>query len=99
MASDVLVLGGGFAGVWSAAGAMRVIREAGAALSDVRVTLIDAGDDMVIRPRLYEAEPERMRGPLDRVLGPIGVRRIAATVTGIDTTAHLVTAVDRAGSP
>jgi NADH:ubiquinone reductase (H+-translocating) len=99
MASDVLVLGGGFAGVWAAAGAMRVRREARAANSEVRVTLVDGGDDMVIRPRLYEAAPEQMRVPLDRVLGPIGVRRIAATVTGIDTTAHLVTAVDRAGAP
>ena len=27
----------------------------------VRVTLVDAGDDMVIRPRLYEADPQRMR--------------------------------------
>lgn len=97
--SDVLVLGGGFAGVWSAAGVMRVRREAGASTSDVRVTLIDAGDDIVIRPRLYEAAPEQMRVPLDRVLGPIGVRRIAATVTGIDTTARLVTAVDRSGTP
>ena len=41
-------------------------------------------DDMVIRPRLYERDPQRMRVPLDRVLGPIGVRRVAATVTGID---------------
>ena len=40
---------------------------------------------MVIRPRLYEADPEGMRVALDRVLGPIGVRRVAATVTGIDT--------------
>lgn len=44
----------------------------------MRVTVVDAGDDMVIRPRLYEADPQQMRVPLNRVLGPNGVRRFAA---------------------
>ncbi|MEV0183181.1 FAD-dependent oxidoreductase [Streptomyces sp. NPDC050625] len=93
----VLVIGGGFAGVWAAAGVMRARREVGARAADVRVSLIDASDDMVIRPRLYEAHPEQMRVPLDRVLGPIGVRRSAATVTEIDTERRVVTSVNRAG--
>ncbi|MEU4096046.1 FAD-dependent oxidoreductase [Streptomyces sp. NPDC026673] len=38
-----------------------------------------------------------MRVPLDRVLGPIGVRRLAGTVTGIDTDARTVRAVTRFG--
>ncbi|MFE5812302.1 NAD(P)/FAD-dependent oxidoreductase [Streptomyces sp. NPDC056479] len=93
---DVLIIGGGFAGVWSAAGAVRAAREAGGG-DDVRVTLVSAGDDLVIRPRLYEDAPEGMRVPLDRVLGPIGVRRVQATVTGIDTEAHTVRAVRPTG--
>lgn len=93
---DVLIIGGGFAGVWSAAGAVRAARAAGAG-DEVRVTLVDGGDDMVIRPRLYEDAPGGMRVALDRVLGPIGVRRVTATVTGIDTEAHSVHAVGRAG--
>lgn len=93
---DVLIIGGGFAGVWSAAGAVRAAREAGAG-DALRVTLVDGGDDMVIRPRLYEDAPEGMRVALDRVLGPIGVRRVTATVTGIDTEAHTVRAVARTG--
>lgn len=93
---DVLIIGGGFAGVWSAAGAVRAAREAGAG-DELRVTLVDGGDDMVIRPRLYEDAPDGMRVALDRVLGPIGVRRVTATVTGIDTEAHTVRALGRAG--
>ncbi|MFF3443271.1 NAD(P)/FAD-dependent oxidoreductase [Streptosporangium sp. NPDC002721] len=95
---DILVIGGGFAGVWSAAGAARVAREAGSAGEELRVTLVSGGDDMVIRPRLYEEAPETMRVPLDRVLGPIGVRRLTATVTGVDTEAHTVRAVERDGT-
>ena len=93
--SDVLVVGGGFAGVWCAAGVVRTCREAGVPDVRIRVTVVDPADDIVIRPRLYETDPQRMRVPLDRVLGPVGVRRIAATVTGIDTAARKVTAVGR----
>ncbi|MGW1886814.1 NAD(P)/FAD-dependent oxidoreductase [Streptomyces sp. NPDC001970] len=94
---NILIIGGGFAGVWSAAGAVRAARAHGVPQSELQVTLVSSGDDLVMRPRLYEADPERMRVSLDRVLGPIGVRRIAATVTGIDTGARTVTAVDRSG--
>ncbi|MDO4254476.1 MAG: FAD-dependent oxidoreductase [Kocuria sp.] len=93
----ILVIGAGFAGVWSAASATRVIEEAGQG-KQVQVTVVAPHDDIVIRPRLYEDNPEKMRVALDRVLGPIGVRRIAATVTSIDTDAHTVTAIDRTGA-
>lgn len=97
--SDVLVVGGGFAGVWCAAGVMRTCREAGVADGRIRVVVVDPADDMVIRPRLYESDPQRMRVSLDRVLGPIGVRRVAGTVTGIDTGSRQVTAVGRDSAP
>lgn len=93
--SGIVVVGGGFAGVWSAAGAVRTARAAG---HELPVTLIAPGDDLVIRPRLYQAEPDRMRVSLDRILGPVGVRRIAATATAIDTTHRTVTVVERDGA-
>lgn len=96
--SDVVVIGGGFAGVWAAAGAVRARREAGATEEAVTVTLVSAADDLTIRPRLYEDDAQGKRVALDRVLGPIGVRRVAATVTGIDTAARTVTALGRDGS-
>lgn len=93
--SNILIIGGGFAGVWASAAAMRARPDPTA----FEVTLVDAADDLVIRPRLYEADPQRMRVPLDRVLGPIGVRRVAATVTAIDTDARTVSGAARDGSP
>ncbi|ROZ64395.1 dehydrogenase [Kocuria soli] len=94
--SRVVVIGGGFAGVWTAAGVTRLAESEGTG-EPVHVTVVAPNDDMVIRPRLYEDNPETMRVALDRVLGPIDVDRIAATVTGIDTDAHTVTALDREG--
>lgn len=87
--SDILIIGGGFAGVWSALGAARVLELSGA---EREVTLVAPGADLVIRPRLYEANPQDMRVPLDDVLAPVGVRRVAATVTNVDTAAKRVTA-------
>jgi NADH:ubiquinone reductase (H+-translocating) len=79
-------------------GIVRTRREAGVPDDQIRVTLINAGDDMVIRPRLYEPDPQQMRVPLDRVLGPIGVRRIAATATDIDTSGQTVSIIERDGT-
>ncbi|GII75151.1 pyridine nucleotide-disulfide oxidoreductase [Sphaerisporangium rufum] len=93
---DILIIGGGFAGVWSAAAAARVRAETG---SDLSITLIAPGKDLVIRPRLYEADPDRMRVPLDRFLTPIGVRHVPATVSSIDAGNRTVTAIDRGGRP
>ena len=97
--SDILIVGGGFAGVWAAAGAVRTRRLAGVADAELRVTLVDAGDDLVIRPRLYESDRSGCGWPWTGCSGPIGVRRVAATVTGIDPSARAVTAVDRDGEP
>lgn len=93
--SDVLVIGAGFAGVWASAAARRVRDLTGGA--DLSVTLVAPGDHLVIRPRLYEPDPGRMKVPLDRILPPIGVDRVRASVTGIDTGSHEVTTLDQAG--
>lgn len=85
--SDILIVGGGFAGVWSAIAAARLRHQHGA---DLTLTMVTPSDDLVIRPRLYEADPERMRVPLDRILRPVGVERVPAVVTAIDTEARLV---------
>lgn len=43
-----------FVGVWSATAAARMRADNGA---DLSITLVAPGDDLVIRPRLYEADP------------------------------------------
>ncbi|MFG2288796.1 NAD(P)/FAD-dependent oxidoreductase [Streptomyces sp. NPDC048595] len=90
---DVLVLGGGFAGLWSAAAATRLLRAHGGGPATRTVALLTPDPDLVLRPRLYQDDPARMRVPLDRVLGPVGVRRIAARATAVDTGRRRVTAL------
>jgi NADH dehydrogenase len=52
---------------------------------------------MVIRPRLYEPEPEKMRVELRRVLDPIDVPHVRATVTEIEAARGEIVAVTPAG--
>lgn len=87
---DVVIVGGGFAGVWSAAAAARVRGD-----GDLRVTLIAPGRDLVLRPRLYEPEPDLATVALKRVLAPVGVRQVRAAVQDIDVDEHVVIADGR----
>ena len=56
---NIVIAGGGFAGVWAAASAVRLLSDRNAVAT---VTLVSAGDDLVIRPRLYESQASRAGG-------------------------------------
>jgi NADH dehydrogenase len=86
----ILVLGGGFAGLWSAVGAARKLDELGIRPENVEITLVNQDAYHSIRVRNYEADLTNIRIPLDDVLEPIGVHRIEGVVTGIDLPGHVV---------
>src|SRR5271170_2181885 len=83
-AQRIVVLGAGFAGLWSAIGAARKLDELGIGPDKVEVTIVDRSAWHSIRVRNYEADLGDTRVPLDEVLWPVGVRRIQAEVTDID---------------
>ena len=79
-AKRILVLGGGFAGLWSAVGAARKLDEIGQGPDAVEVTLVNRDAFHCIRVRNYEPDLTPVRAPLDDVLGPIGVLRFQTIV-------------------
>lgn len=81
----IVVLGGGFAGLWSAIGAVRKLEEHGVGPDAVRVTLVDQNDFHSIRVRNYEEDLDATIVPFSLVLDPIGVERLQGVVTGVDT--------------
>jgi NADH dehydrogenase len=83
----VVIIGGGFAGVWGAAGAALARGDA-----DLRITLVAPNEHLVLRPRLYEPEPDLATVELSRVLEPIGVEHVRAMVSTIDTGRRVVLA-------
>jgi NADH dehydrogenase len=83
-AKRIVVLGGGFAGLIAAVGAVRKLREAGIANDAVAVTLTNRDPWHSIRVRNYEADLSDVRVPLADVLEPIGVELAVGDVTGVD---------------
>lgn len=94
---EIVVLGGGFAGLWSAVGAARKLDELGIGSDEIRVTLINRDAFHSIRVRNYEADLSSVRVPLDEVLGPAGVRRIEAEVCELDLSRQTIALRSRAG--
>ena len=86
----IVIVGGGFAGLWSAVGAARRRGELGIPTADLEITLVNRDAFHAIRVRNYEADLSKIRVALDGVLDPIGVRHIAGTVTDIDLDGHEV---------
>ena len=86
----IVIVGGGFAGLWGAMAAVRQLDDAGR-VADVKLSLVSRDRYLTIRPRLHEAHPgEHMRVPLGGVLRPIGVDFVHATATGIDVDRRVV---------
>jgi len=96
MSGKLVVIGGGFAGVWAALGAAHEAIEHEAALD---IVLVSADERMTIRPRLYEAHPETLRVPLAPTLEPMGVTLRTGRVTTIDPARKRVSLTDGAGNP
>ena len=90
-AKQIVVLGGGFAGLWSAVGAARKLDELGLGPETAEVTLVNRDGYHGIRVRNYEENLNAVRVPLDDVLGPVGVRRVEGAVAGLDLSDQTVT--------
>jgi NADH dehydrogenase len=86
----IVILGGGFAGLWSAVGAARKLDELGVGPDAVEVTLVNRDAFHAIRVRNYEADLTSVRLPLDSALGPIGVNRVEGEVGEIDVASQAI---------
>jgi NADH dehydrogenase len=86
----IVILGGGFAGLWSAVGAARRLDELGIGPDRVEIVVINRTLWHSIRVRNYEADLAGTRLPLAQVLDPIGVKHIEGDVTDIDFSARRV---------
>jgi NADH:ubiquinone reductase (H+-translocating) len=97
---QILILGGGFAGLWAAAGVVRKLDQEGIGPEEVEVTLVNRDAFHSIRVRNYEADLTSVRVPLDEILEPIGVRRVEGDVVEIRSTEREVNVVGTdAGGP
>jgi NADH:ubiquinone reductase (H+-translocating) len=78
---ELIIVGGGFAGLKAALSANYEIKQN---KGEVQVTLISPNDFIVIRPRLYEQNPEKMKAPLQSILEAVGINFVQGKVTKIN---------------
>src|SRR5437763_1584833 len=88
MKQRILIVGGGFAGVWSALSAMRLLDQHGR--TDIGVTMLAPQPELRIRPRFYEPNVQSMKAPLTELLAAVGVEFVQGTAEGIDASRQQV---------
>lgn len=93
----IAVAGGGFAGLWAALAAMRELDAAGA-VEGVEIVLLSPDPRLVLRPRLYERDPESLRHDLRPVLAAAGVRFLQGRAVDVDAAGRLLHYRDPAGA-
>jgi NADH:ubiquinone reductase (H+-translocating) len=98
MSQRILIVGAGFAGMWSALGAARVLDSAGRTDGSIEIALIAPEPFLHMRPRFHEAGPAEMRTPLAAIFDAVGVRYIQGSVERIRTEANEVDAVSADGT-
>ncbi|MDH4556750.1 NAD(P)/FAD-dependent oxidoreductase [Pseudomonas sp. BN417] len=92
---NILIVGAGFAGVWSALSAARLLDKYDC--EDVNITLLAPQAELRIRPRFYEPDVHRMYAPLDELFDSVGVRFVKGTASHIDEQAQTVGYTDEEG--
>ncbi|BBH46651.1 NAD(P)/FAD-dependent oxidoreductase [Pseudomonas sp. KU43P] len=95
MKSNILIIGAGFAGVWSALSAARLLDQA--QRNDLSISVLAPQPELHIRPRLYEANAHTLKAPVDELFEAVGVRFISGSAEAIDADARSVRYTDSNG--
>lgn len=85
---QILIIGAGFAGLWSALSAIRQLDLNGS--KDVEVTLLAPQAELHVRPRFYEPDVHTMAAPLQALFDAVNVRFVQGTACHIDEGARRV---------
>ncbi|KAF4856231.1 NADH dehydrogenase-like protein [Colletotrichum siamense] len=83
MSNSVVIIGAGFAGVWSALSASRLINLKNKT-DEVKVVVIAPEPTLVIRPRLYESNAANMSHSLTTLFQSAGIDFVQGTAESID---------------
>ncbi|AWM00013.1 NAD(P)/FAD-dependent oxidoreductase [Bradyrhizobium amphicarpaeae] len=86
----IVIIGAGFAGMYAALSAARLRDIQGASPDKLEIALVAPEPTLVVRPRLYEPNPETLTAPLQDVLKSIDVVYVKGHAEAIDTRSKVV---------
>ncbi|QHG65790.1 NAD(P)/FAD-dependent oxidoreductase [Pseudomonas putida] len=92
MKSNILIIGAGFAGVWSALSAARLLDQA--QRDDLSISVLAPQPELRIRPRFYEADAHSLKAPVGELFDAVGVRFITGNAEAIDAAGRSVSYTD-----
>ncbi|WP_339516395.1 NAD(P)/FAD-dependent oxidoreductase [Pseudomonas sp. RL_15y_Pfl2_60] len=95
MKQQILILGAGFSGMWSALSAVRLLDKH--KRTDISVSVLAPQAELRVRPRFYEPEVHSMKAPLDALFDAVGVTFIKGAAQAIDTASKSVSYSDAQG--
>ncbi|MDZ5434828.1 NAD(P)/FAD-dependent oxidoreductase [Pseudomonas fluorescens] len=82
MKQQILIIGAGFGGVWSALSAARLLDKHDR--NDVEITVLAPQAELRIRPRFYEPNVHNMKAPLNDLFDAVGVKFVQGSAQVID---------------
>jgi NADH dehydrogenase len=82
MKQQILIIGAGFGGMWSALSAIRLLDQH--KRLDIAVTLLAPQAELRVRPRFYEADLAATVAPLGPLFDAVGVRFVQGSASRID---------------
>lgn len=88
MRKRLVIVGAGFAGMYAALSAARLREANKVSAEELEIALVSPEPTLVVRPRLYESNPETLTAPLGDVLKAIEVEYVQGHVETIDTREH-----------
>lgn len=82
MKQQILIIGAGFGGVWSALSAARLLDQHDR--NDVEITVLAPQAELRIRPRFYEPNVHNMKAPLNDLFTAVGIKFVQGSAETID---------------
>lgn len=97
MQKKIVIIGAGFAGLWSALAAARLRDAASVSPEQLDIVVVAPEPVLTVRPRLYEDNPIAMVASLEKLFDEVEVRFVYGLVEGIDIKQAALTVKDASG--
>lgn len=86
----LVIIGAGFAGMYAALSAARLRDIRGVSPEELEIALVSPEPTLVVRPRLYEPNPETLTAPLLELFNAVDVVYVQGSAETIDATSRTV---------